>query len=74
MNNFGGHLMMFKDQNDSEAAIDEDVLVEVIDFQKDGMVELAFDIGIGTGRAYLQFRLQDVMYGIARSHGTEIAQ
>lgn len=73
MNNFGGHVITFKNAaEDADAAFDEDILVEVVDFQKDGRVEVGFNIG--TLRVYLQVRIQDLLSGVARSHGSDTAQ
>jgi hypothetical protein len=65
MNNFVGHLMTFRNNGDGETTFEKDVFVEVVEINKDGRIELGFDMPNNI-RGYLKFRLQDMMADLAR--------
>ena len=58
-NEIVGHLMTFDKKGEGEEVIDENVLIEVTDVRKTGLVELAFNDR--NERCYVQFNLRDLM-------------
>lgn len=66
-----GHLMTFDKKGEGNEIIDENVLVEVTQYRKDGVIELAF--ADRNERCYLQVSLPEVLAQVARLHGEDVS-
>ena len=64
-NKFVGHFTSFETKNEKEN-VNEDVLLEVVDFTTDAEVEIAFNDR--NERCYLRFSLADLMTHIGKGN------
>jgi hypothetical protein len=67
---FVGRLMTFDKKGEGDEIIDQNVLLEVTDLQKDGRIEVAFNDR--NERCYLKFNLADLVAHAAFSVGTKV--
>lgn len=64
---FAGVLMTFSRKNDGDVIVDETILIEVVDFNDVGEVEIAFDDR--NERCYIRFSISDLVNSVARLVG-----
>lgn len=67
---FVGHLMTFDKKGEGEEIVDENVLIEVTDLQKDGLIEIAFNDH--NERCFLKFSLSELVAHAAATVGTKV--
>lgn len=67
---FAGHITAIEKKNDNENT-DEGTLVEVVDFERDSSVEIAFDDR--NERCYVKFKLTDLMAALGEFSGKSIS-
>jgi hypothetical protein len=66
---FVAQLMTFDKKGEGEEVVDENVLVEVTDLTKDGLIEIAFNDR--NERRYLKFQLPELLAHACRTVGSK---